>query len=62
MRRSADQQQRREQPRATLPIGRVVGPADVAVLAVHIVSNTALTVATYDNDGGQQLVVGRTKE
>jgi NAD(P)-dependent dehydrogenase (short-subunit alcohol dehydrogenase family) len=47
---------RREQLRNTLPIGRVVGPADVAALAVHIMSNTALTGATYDIDGGQQLV------
>ena len=39
---------------ATLPIGRVVGPADVAALAVHIMVNTALTGATYDIDGGQQ--------
>jgi NAD(P)-dependent dehydrogenase (short-subunit alcohol dehydrogenase family) len=42
--------------RATLPIRRVVGPADVAALAVHLMSNTALTGATYDIDGGQQLV------
>ena len=47
---------RRNQLRATLPIGRVVGPADVAALAVHIMTNTALTGATYDVDGGQQLV------
>ena len=47
---------RREQLRATLPTGRVVGPADVAALAVHIMSNTALTGATYDIDGGEQLV------
>jgi NAD(P)-dependent dehydrogenase (short-subunit alcohol dehydrogenase family) len=47
---------RREQLRATLPIRRVVGPADVAALAVHIMSNTALTGATYDIDGGEQLV------
>ena len=47
---------RRNQLRATLPIGRVVGPADVAALAVHIMTNTALTGATYDIDGGQQLV------
>jgi NAD(P)-dependent dehydrogenase (short-subunit alcohol dehydrogenase family) len=47
---------RREQLRATLPIRRVVGPADVAALAVHIMTNTALTGATYDIDGGQQLV------
>jgi len=49
---------RREQLRATLPIRRVVGPADVAALAVHIMTNTALTGATFDIDGGQQLVEG----
>ena len=47
---------RREELRSTLPIGRVVTPADVAALAVHIMSNTALTGATYDIDGGQQFV------
>ena len=47
---------RRNQLRATLPIRRVVEPADVAALAVHIMTNTALTGATYDVDGGQQLV------
>jgi NAD(P)-dependent dehydrogenase (short-subunit alcohol dehydrogenase family) len=47
---------RREELRRTLPIGRVVGPADVAALAVHIMANTALTGATYDIDGGQQFV------
>jgi NAD(P)-dependent dehydrogenase (short-subunit alcohol dehydrogenase family) len=47
---------RREQLARTLPIGRVITPADVAALAVHIMSNTALTGATYDIDGGQQLV------
>ena len=49
---------RRNQLRATLPIRRVVTPADVAALAVHIMSNTALTGGTYDIDGGQQLVAG----
>ncbi len=49
-------EERREELRATLPIGRVVGPADVAALAVHIMTNTALTGATYDIDGGQQFV------
>jgi NAD(P)-dependent dehydrogenase (short-subunit alcohol dehydrogenase family) len=49
---------RRNQLRATLPIRRVVGPADVAALAVHVMTNTALTGATYDVDGGQQLVAG----
>ena len=46
---------RREQLRATLPIGRVVGPEDVAKLAVHLMINTAVTGATYDIDGGEQL-------
>jgi len=49
---------RRNQLRAALPIRRVVSPADVAALAVHIMTNTALTGATYDIDGGQQLVAG----
>jgi NAD(P)-dependent dehydrogenase (short-subunit alcohol dehydrogenase family) len=47
---------RRAQLRATLPIRRVVGAGDVAALAVHLMTNTALTGATYDVDGGQQLV------
>jgi NAD(P)-dependent dehydrogenase (short-subunit alcohol dehydrogenase family) len=47
---------RREELRATLPIGRVVGPEDVAALAVHIMCNEALTGGTYDIDGGQQLL------
>src|SRR6516225_11348096 len=50
--------QRREQLRTTLPIGRVVGPADIAALAVHLMTNTAVTGATFDIDGGQQLVEG----
>jgi NAD(P)-dependent dehydrogenase (short-subunit alcohol dehydrogenase family) len=48
--------ERRQELRETLPIGRVVGPADVAALAVHLMSNTAVTGATFDIDGGQQLV------
>ena len=47
---------RRSQLRAKLPIRRVVQPADVAALAVHIMTNTALTGGTYDIDGGQQFV------
>ena len=47
---------RRDELRATLPIRRVVGPGDVAALAVHLMTNTALTGATYDIDGGQQLL------
>ena len=53
-----DIEQRRQQLRDTLPIRRVVGPADVAALAVHLMTNTALTGATYDVDGGEQLVSG----
>jgi NAD(P)-dependent dehydrogenase (short-subunit alcohol dehydrogenase family) len=49
---------RRNQLRAMLFIWRVVISADVAALAVHIMTNTALTGATYDVDGGQQLVTG----
>jgi NAD(P)-dependent dehydrogenase (short-subunit alcohol dehydrogenase family) len=51
-----DLEKRRDQLRATLPIRRVVEPTDVAALALHIMSNTALTGATYRIDGGQQLV------
>jgi NAD(P)-dependent dehydrogenase (short-subunit alcohol dehydrogenase family) len=47
---------RREQLRTTLPIRRVVGPADIAALAVHLMTNTAVTGATFDIDGGQQIV------
>jgi NAD(P)-dependent dehydrogenase (short-subunit alcohol dehydrogenase family) len=51
-----DLDKRRAALRATLPIRRVVELTDVAALAVHIMSNTALTGATYDIDGGQQFV------
>jgi len=47
---------RRDQLRRMLPIRRVVGPSDIAALAVHIMTNTALTGATFDIDGGEQLV------
>jgi NAD(P)-dependent dehydrogenase (short-subunit alcohol dehydrogenase family) len=49
-------QARRDQLEATLPIRRVVGPADIAALAVHLMTNTAVTGATFEIDGGQQLV------
>ncbi|TCC63274.1 SDR family oxidoreductase [Kribbella pittospori] len=49
---------RREQLRTTLPIRRVVGPVDIANLAIHLMVNTAITGATIDIDGGQQLVEG----
>jgi len=51
-------EERRAGLRASLPIGRVVEAADVAALAIHLMVNTALTGATYDIDGGQQLVTG----
>jgi NAD(P)-dependent dehydrogenase (short-subunit alcohol dehydrogenase family) len=47
---------RREQLRTTLPIRRVVGPADIAALAIHLMTNDAITGATFDIDGGQHLV------
>jgi NAD(P)-dependent dehydrogenase (short-subunit alcohol dehydrogenase family) len=52
----ADLDARRAQLRATLPIGRVIEPADIAALAVHLMVNTAVTGATYDIDGGEQLI------
>jgi NAD(P)-dependent dehydrogenase (short-subunit alcohol dehydrogenase family) len=45
---------RRAQLRARLPIGRVVGSADVAARAVHLMTHAAVTGATYDIDGGRQ--------
>jgi NAD(P)-dependent dehydrogenase (short-subunit alcohol dehydrogenase family) len=53
-----DLEKRRQRLRDTLPIRRVVGPADIAALAVHLMRNTAITGATLDIDGGQQLVEG----
>jgi NAD(P)-dependent dehydrogenase (short-subunit alcohol dehydrogenase family) len=47
---------RRDQLEATLPIRRVVRPADIAAFAVHLMANTAVTGATFEIDGGQQLV------
>ena len=44
-------------PRRRCRSGASSGPEDVAALAVHLMANTALTGATYDIDGGQQLVV-----
>ena len=34
----------------------MVGPADISALAVHLMTNTGVTGATYDIDGGQQPV------
>jgi NAD(P)-dependent dehydrogenase (short-subunit alcohol dehydrogenase family) len=49
---------RREELRRTLPIRRVIGAGDVAALGVHLMTNTAVTGATFDIDGGQQLIEG----
>jgi len=51
-----DLEKRRQQLRDTNPIRRVVTAGDVGALAVHIMTNTALTGSTFDIDGGQQLV------
>lgn len=47
---------RREELRRVLPIRRVVQPQDVALLALHLMQNTAITGTVVDIDGGQQLI------
>jgi NAD(P)-dependent dehydrogenase (short-subunit alcohol dehydrogenase family) len=47
---------RRKELSAALPIRRVISPGDVAALAIHLMTNTAVTGATFDIDGGQQLI------
>jgi NAD(P)-dependent dehydrogenase (short-subunit alcohol dehydrogenase family) len=47
---------RRDELRPTLPIRRVVGPADIAALPVHLMTNTAITGATFEIDRGQHLI------
>lgn len=49
---------RREQLRTNLPIHHVVGPVDIATLAIHLMINTAITGATFDIDSSQQHVEG----
>jgi NAD(P)-dependent dehydrogenase (short-subunit alcohol dehydrogenase family) len=51
-----DLERRRAELRATLPIRRVVGPADVASVVIQLMINSAVTGATFDVDGGQQLI------
>jgi NAD(P)-dependent dehydrogenase (short-subunit alcohol dehydrogenase family) len=51
-----DLDRRRAELQATLPIRRVVGPADVASTVVHLMTSAAVTGATYDVDGGQQII------
>src|SRR5262249_11638321 len=53
-----DLDKRRAELGRTLPIRRVVGPTDIAALAVHLMTNSAVTGATFDIDGGQQLIEG----
>lgn len=45
---------RREQLETILPNRRVIGPPDVAALAVHLMTNTAVTGSTFELDGGRQ--------
>ena len=40
------------------PAGRAVGTAEIAALAVHLMTDSAVTGATFDIDGGQRLVEG----
>lgn len=49
-------EERRADLRARLPIRRVVEAVDVAALAIHLMTNTAVTGATFDIDGGQQFI------
>lgn len=48
--------ERRAELAKSLPIRRVVQATDVASLALHIMSNGAITGAVLDIDGGQQLI------
>ena len=43
-------------PGGTQPAGRVIGPASIAALAVHLMTDTAVTGATFDIDSGQRAV------
>lgn len=36
--------------------GGTAGQVDIAAVAVHLMTNTAITGATIDIDGGQQLI------
>jgi NAD(P)-dependent dehydrogenase (short-subunit alcohol dehydrogenase family) len=45
-------------PVGTRPVGRVVGPADIAALAVRLMTSTTVTGATFDIDGSQRLPAG----
>jgi NAD(P)-dependent dehydrogenase (short-subunit alcohol dehydrogenase family) len=47
---------RRKDLERELPIRRVVQPEDVAALAIHLMTNTAITGGIFDIDGGQQVL------
>jgi len=47
---------RRRELRERLPVRRVTEASDVAALALHLMTNTSITGAVYDIDGGQQLL------
>jgi len=49
------------QPHAVLPADRVIASADIAALAIHLMTNTAVTGATIDILGGQQLLTRDTR-
>jgi NAD(P)-dependent dehydrogenase (short-subunit alcohol dehydrogenase family) len=46
---------------APLDVGGAVAAADVAALAVHLMTNTALTASTYVVDGGQRFGVAPSR-
>jgi NAD(P)-dependent dehydrogenase (short-subunit alcohol dehydrogenase family) len=48
----------RDRLRTTLPTRRITGSSDIAGLAVDLMTNTAVSGATYEVDGGQQLTEG----
>jgi NAD(P)-dependent dehydrogenase (short-subunit alcohol dehydrogenase family) len=47
---------RREPLETTVPTRETVSPGDIAALAVHLMTNTAITGETFEIDGGEQLV------
>lgn len=47
---------RRDELRRHLPVGRVVGPGDVARSVVHLMTATAITGSVLNVDGGESLL------
>jgi hypothetical protein len=56
--RAADRARPSQRDRGRLCRHAVVGPTDIAAPAVHLMTNIAITGATFDIDGGQQLIEG----